>query len=505
MKGTESFKILNYLKIVRTNNEKVEYDVYEVELYQNNGQVQNVKVFTEPDAFKVIENEPESKKDELKKWFLIDRLVEKNGLLEQQDNSEYIYAGKIEKSKNGNYYADSYICINEQSGKTRMQEFKSDLPYLKDAIENRNVSNEKQQEIEGKNYAISDVHGMYGSYMDAISKLTPKDSMFILGDVVDRGKNGIKIISDIIERKKQYENDPKNNPEITFLCGNHEWLFYRCAESFLRSVELLPADERIKCTDRKRAQILCKYFEINDLTNKSRDKVRQAVSEFRENKKQGKIPFEPKKLLEFGINRRAYKSYNREKVKVSKEFSEYIEPLRGIHIPLLKNWVFDNKGKSTFIDFMRLEESERKEVMDFILNSDVLCSKELKGGKYLLVHAMPPKTADEINEMVENPKIMKDISVDYFLCKRLLEERTDSSMNVAADMGYITICGHTPHERVSGEYVGEKDEGKLKYIDIDTGCGHHGGRLTFYCMDTGEFEYIEGKEDIEIKDNDRKR
>lgn len=69
----------------------------------------------------------------------------------------------------------------------------------------------------GKNYAISDIHGMYGSYMEAINTLNENDTLFIIGDVIDRGKNGIKILQDIIQRQKE-----GTKPPIIFFLGNHE-------------------------------------------------------------------------------------------------------------------------------------------------------------------------------------------------------------------------------------------------------------------------------------------
>ena len=64
----------------------------------------------------------------------------------------------------------------------------------------------------GKTYAISDIHGMYGSYMEAVKSLKENDTLFVLGDVIDRGRNGIKILQDMMKRKN-----------VKFILGNHEW------------------------------------------------------------------------------------------------------------------------------------------------------------------------------------------------------------------------------------------------------------------------------------------
>ena len=46
-----------------------------------------------------------------------------------------------------------------------------------------------QSQMLGKTYAISDIHGMYGSYMEAIKNLKENDTLFVIGDAIDRGKN----------------------------------------------------------------------------------------------------------------------------------------------------------------------------------------------------------------------------------------------------------------------------------------------------------------------------
>lgn len=97
------------------------------------------------------------------------------------------------------------VNVNKESFKTRIQVKAEDSL---DAV----------TEIKGKHYAISDIHGMYDAYEEAISKLNKKDHLYIIGDVIDRGPDGIKILLDIIERQK----DSQNGPEITFLLGNHE-------------------------------------------------------------------------------------------------------------------------------------------------------------------------------------------------------------------------------------------------------------------------------------------
>jgi serine/threonine protein phosphatase 1 len=48
-------------------------------------------------------------------------------------------------------------------------------------------------------YVCSDIHGFYSEYLEAISLLGNDDTLYIIGDVLDRGSEGIKIIQDIIK------------------------------------------------------------------------------------------------------------------------------------------------------------------------------------------------------------------------------------------------------------------------------------------------------------------
>ncbi len=62
-------------------------------------------------------------------------------------------------------------------------------------------------------YAISDLHGHYSTYLKLLEKIqfSDKDYMYVVGDVIDRGRYGIKIIQDIMKRKN-----------VELILGNHE-------------------------------------------------------------------------------------------------------------------------------------------------------------------------------------------------------------------------------------------------------------------------------------------
>ena len=73
-------------------------------------------------------------------------------------------------------------------------------------------------------YAVSDIHGCYDKYKKLLEKLDLKedDRLYILGDVVDRGPDGPKILLDIMSRKN-----------VTFLLGNHDESAYLILENVL--------------------------------------------------------------------------------------------------------------------------------------------------------------------------------------------------------------------------------------------------------------------------------
>lgn len=66
-------------------------------------------------------------------------------------------------------------------------------------------------------YVMSDLHGCFDLYKKMLDKikLSDNDTLYILGDILDRGEGGIKIIWDIIKHKN-----------IIPLVGNHDYTAY---------------------------------------------------------------------------------------------------------------------------------------------------------------------------------------------------------------------------------------------------------------------------------------
>lgn len=75
-------------------------------------------------------------------------------------------------------------------------------------------------------YAMSDLHGCYEKYEKMLKLIGFNDSdvLFVLGDVVDRGSDGIKILLDLMNR---------NN--VVVLRGNHDYVAYKLLSEYIKA------------------------------------------------------------------------------------------------------------------------------------------------------------------------------------------------------------------------------------------------------------------------------
>ena len=89
-------------------------------------------------------------------------------------------------------------------------------------------------------YVLSDIHGHYDVFKKMLEKInfSSNDFMYILGDVIDRGPDGLQLILDIMERR---------NMEL-FL-GNHELMMLNTIDYVRKKDQGLiredPTDERL--------------------------------------------------------------------------------------------------------------------------------------------------------------------------------------------------------------------------------------------------------------------
>ena len=70
-------------------------------------------------------------------------------------------------------------------------------------------------------YVMSDIHGMYDKYKQMLETIqfNDNDTLYILGDVIDRGPEPVKILLDMMSRKNVYP-----------MLGNHEYMAIQCME-----------------------------------------------------------------------------------------------------------------------------------------------------------------------------------------------------------------------------------------------------------------------------------
>jgi len=71
----------------------------------------------------------------------------------------------------------------------------------------------------GLTYICADIHGCYDKYRALLKALSLKgsDTLYVLGDVIDRGPDGIKILQDMMAR-----------PNVAPILGNHEFTAAMC-------------------------------------------------------------------------------------------------------------------------------------------------------------------------------------------------------------------------------------------------------------------------------------
>lgn len=84
-------------------------------------------------------------------------------------------------------------------------------------------------------YAVSDLHGCYDKYRNMLEKIhfTETDTLYVLGDVVDRGNGGVRILQDMVERRN-----------VIPIKGNHDFLAYRFLKTVSQDQKLSQSKEQ---------------------------------------------------------------------------------------------------------------------------------------------------------------------------------------------------------------------------------------------------------------------
>lgn len=74
-------------------------------------------------------------------------------------------------------------------------------------------------------YACSDLHGNYTLWTYIKNYLKKEDTLIFLGDAIDRGPDGLKILYEI-----------KDRPNTIYLCGNHEDMMKKVIDKIKNSI-----------------------------------------------------------------------------------------------------------------------------------------------------------------------------------------------------------------------------------------------------------------------------
>ncbi len=76
-------------------------------------------------------------------------------------------------------------------------------------------------------YVISDIHGQYDMFLELLDKISLKetDTLYILGDVLDRGPHPIKTLRRLMEM-----------PNVICIVGNHELMALECLKFLMKEI-----------------------------------------------------------------------------------------------------------------------------------------------------------------------------------------------------------------------------------------------------------------------------
>lgn len=232
-------------------------------------------------------------------------------------------------------------------------------------------------------YCVSDIHGDFIRYQTMLKMInfSSDDTLYVLGDVIDRGTESMRILFDMMSRDN-----------VIPIAGNHEYMALQCLSWLNQEI----TEETLK--------------------NLSQEKLEE-----------------------------------------------------------LQIWMY-NGGSATLKEYKKLSKEEQKKVFDYISDFSLYEEVEVKGKKFVLVHA-------GIGNFDEC-KSMEDYVLD-----ELIFDRADYSKMYFKDKYLVT--GHTPTRLIRKKL--EENQLDLIYIKnnhiaIDCGCGH-GGLLGAIRLDDFEDFY----------------
>ncbi|MBE5872009.1 MAG: fructose-bisphosphatase class III [Lachnospiraceae bacterium] len=83
-------------------------------------------------------------------------------------------------------------------------------------------------------YVIADIHGQYDQFMELLTgiQLKDTDTLYILGDVIDRGDHPVKMLLTLMEM-----------PNVICIVGNHELMALECLEFLCKEITVESIEE----------------------------------------------------------------------------------------------------------------------------------------------------------------------------------------------------------------------------------------------------------------------
>lgn len=139
----------------------------------------------------------------------------------------------------------------------------------------------------------------------------------------------------------------------------------------------------------------------------------------------------------------------------------------------------DNGGKKTIESLSRLDDADKKRVLDYIDQMPFYVTVKTDSREFLLVHAglygyEPQK------------------SLDSYLPHDLVWMRPNYNAKMWEEANKHLIVGHTPTMFINPDASPKIYHGKGNIIAIDCGNAYrkHGGRLSCLCLDTMEEFYV---------------
>lgn len=146
------------------------------------------------------------------------RILKSNKIVAKDIYEKIIKDYKDKKNKNAynrllELYNDNTLPIYDTE-KAKKIEQKMKQKGIK--LEKNSIRQDVQKNNEGSDYVCSDLHGNYEVYKSIINCIDENDKLYILGDAIDRGPDGIKILKDVIKRKEK--------GQVEFFIGNHEYM-----------------------------------------------------------------------------------------------------------------------------------------------------------------------------------------------------------------------------------------------------------------------------------------